>query len=136
MTKKTTEAYQAVFSYIHENILELQCSQFMMDYEKAMQKGLELVMPDINVRHCWFHHKQANVRNAKKLGKAFTTFLQSNESAKRCYKKLLCLPLLPVDKINGAFEELKAEAHSFNSTHFNRFIKYYERQWIKRVRIF
>lgn len=135
MTKKTTEAYRAVFGYINDHILSLRCSVFMMDYERAMQNGLELVVSDINIRHCFFHNKQANVRNAKKLGKEFKTYLQSNDEAKRCFKKMLCLPLLPADKIEAEFQDLKIEVAGFNSQSFKRFTNYYERQWIQRVMI-
>lgn len=60
MTKKTDVAYHAVFKYIHENVLSLECKVFMMDYEKAAQKGLKNAVPEMVVKHCWFHFKQVS----------------------------------------------------------------------------
>lgn len=133
MSNKTIAAYCSVFRYIHENILPLDCQYFMVDYEVAVKRALETVVPGIDVRHCWFHHNQANKRNVKKLGKPFTDYLQNDEQAKRLFKKLLCLPLLPADEIVAAFADLKLEVYALNSANYNRFMDYYERQWIQRV---
>lgn len=72
MTKKPDNGH------IHENVHSLQCSVFMMDYERATLQALGVIIPGTDLRHCWFHFKQANLRNATKLGKHFMEFLQKN----------------------------------------------------------
>lgn len=63
----------------------------------------------------------------------------SDSKAKRFYYKLLCLPLLPSKSIRLAFHQLKLKIEAYQMLHgfdgaFDRFLKYYEQQWISGER--
>lgn len=65
--------------------------------------------------------------------------LTSDPKAKRFYYKLLCLPLLPAKSIRMAFQQLKLQMEIYQeekgfSGAFDRFLYYYENQWINGTR--
>lgn len=68
MTNKTQEAYEAVFEFMHRNVMSLNCKIFMTDYETAMRNALKRVVERLELSACWFHFTQACKRNAAKLG--------------------------------------------------------------------
>lgn len=127
------KAYEAVFKYVHDNVMPLDCCLFMADYEKALRNGFQTVVPQANIVGCWFHFTQACKRNAMKLSKLMK-LVRSNEDAERIYYKLLCLPLLPGDKIVSAFATIKKAALEISQL-FRKFLVYYEKQWLIRVNI-
>lgn len=55
MTGKTVIEYTAVFKYLHENIMPLNYTTFMSDYEQALRKGFSNVVPGVQMTACWFH---------------------------------------------------------------------------------
>lgn len=114
--------------------MTLQCKTFMSDYETALRNGFAAVVPDANLASCWFHFVQAVKRNAVKLPN-LVKLIRSNPAAGNIYYKLQSLPLLPAKHIVPAFNMLKSEAYSLNKGLFARFFKYYENQWLKRVRV-
>lgn len=136
MSNKKEENYRAVFGYIHEKIIRLDCKHFMCDYERAMRNAFLSVVSGTRVTSCHFHFCQACKRNAAKYP-TLVKLIQTDKKAAKIYYKLLSLPLLPSDEIRGAFDELQKEANSL-STLFNKFLMYFHRQWIdgKRVSIF
>lgn len=75
MTNKTQKAYEAVFEYMHENVMSLNCEVFMTDYELAMRNGLKHVIGASNLSSCWFHFTKACKHNAAKLGIIRISFL-------------------------------------------------------------
>lgn len=131
MSNKTQKAYEAVFQYINDNVMALDCSLFMADYEKALRNGFASVVPSAKIVGCWFHFSQACKRYAMKLSKLMK-LVRTNKDAERIYYKLLCLPLLPADKIVSAFETIKKKALELSQL-FKKFLTYYEKQWLIRV---
>lgn len=131
MTRRTEAAYKAVFKYINEHVMPLECYMFMTDFELALRNGLKCVAPNALLRLCWFHFTQACKRCARSL-EELIPLIKSGEG-KDIYYRLLCLPLLPSDKIDAAFAELKQRALDLHPTAFKRFLKYYEKQWLKNV---
>lgn len=84
---------------------------------------------------CWFHFTQAVKKHVKKFP-ALVKLIQSNPEASKIYYKLKAIPLLPKDHIKPAFSMLKSQAVEIHRTLFNKFLKYYEQQWLKTVSIF
>ena len=92
------------------------------------------------MKSCWFHYMQALQRNALKIP-YMKRFLNSNQLANRHFRKFLYLPLLKPSDLIAAYEIIKDAA--LNTTSFSAieggesvfqpFIKYFERQWIKKV---
>lgn len=131
MTRKTEKAYTHIFNYIEKNVCSLKC--FMTDFEAAMRNGLKSLDTGAIFNTCWFHVCQAVRRRvAKNFG--LITLIQTNETARELYKKILALPLLPAPLIRDAFMILKGEILTRFSRAFREFLRYYERQWIEKVR--
>lgn len=134
MDRKTELAYIDIYKYIHENIINLNGKAFMTDYEKAMRNGLKKLFPNAEMNACWFHFTQAVKKHVKKFP-ALVKLIQSNSEAAKIYYKLQAIPLLPKDQIISAFFMLKSQAVETHRTKFNKFLQYYEQQWLKTVRI-
>lgn len=130
MSRRTTESYKSVFEYINKNILKLNGSTCISDFERALRNALEEIAPDITLLGCWFHHFQAL---RKKLASDFELFslVRSNDDAKILFRKFQCLALLPPELIQPAFHQLAFRAlKAFPQ--FARFIGYYDMQWMNR----
>lgn len=137
MTHKTEAAYKAVFTTINESVMNLQSfTTFMTDYERAMRNALSSVIPNAIATSCWFHFVQACKRYVQKTQELKEFINQNDENGKagkELYRRLLCLPLLHSSKIKDAFESIKKQAFGLNRKAFERFLNYYNNQWIKKV---
>ncbi|XP_033252415.1 uncharacterized protein LOC117191740 [Drosophila miranda] len=131
MTRKTELCYQHLFTYIDSNICCLKGASFISDYEKAMRNALKGLHPNMNFYACWFHFTQACKKNAKQSS-GFENTLKCNKKAYMLFMKFLHLPLLPESKIVEAFNLLKGEAINLNKKLFSPFLKYFNRQWLKK----
>lgn len=105
----------------------------MTDFEIAMRNGLKSLDTGASFNTCWFHLCQAARRQVAK-NFALVTLIQQNENARELYKKILALPLLPAPLIRDAFLVLKGEILTRFSRAFRDFLRYFERQWIEKVR--
>lgn len=132
MSHKTETAYKAVFQYVNDNILSLDCASFTSDYETAMRNAFRLVCRNVPQGACHFHFAQAVKKNAYMHG--LQSSLNSDAMALNLYQRLQCLPLLPASFIPETFEKLASESTQF-TTHQNEwrsFITYYRRQWLEK----
>lgn len=114
MTHKKESLYRAVFTTISEQVMDLSnFTHFMSDYETAMRNAIQNVIPLAIILACWFHFVQACKRFARKIHELME-FLKENtpdgEAGKNVYYRLLCLPLLPANKIEKTFQGLKLQA--------------------------
>lgn len=133
MSKKSRLAYEAVFDYIENNLFKLSnAASFTTDYEVAMRAAIATCNPHAMYFACHFHFTQACKRRASQI-EGFVSLIRSNTNAESIYYRLLSLPLLPVDHIAPAFNELHTEARSLKNKSMNKFIAYYRRQWILKV---
>lgn len=135
MSNKKQDTYTAVFQFVNDNVMPLQCQVFMSDYETALRNGFAAVVPTATLAACWFHFVQAVKRNLMKLPN-LVKLIRTDPVAGNIYYKLQALPLLPVGHIVPAFNMLKSQAYSLNKGLFAPFFDYYEHQWLKRVRVF
>lgn len=133
MSKKTKRAYQHVFNYIKENLIDLEGESIMSDFEIAMRRALKEVFPETKLLSCWFHFTQAAKKRAMKSPQLIP-YLLRNKEAREIYVKLLSLPLLPWYDIDEEFKKLKIVALANHRNFYLDFINYYERQWIKKVK--
>lgn len=142
MTKKSRACYEAVFDFINLKICDLTGTKmFVTDYEAAMRGSLRNSFPSAKLSACFFHFAQAVRKNAKET-KGLMDFLNSNKKKiKSLYYKLMYLPHLPPQHVNSIFIDLKKEIESLKSEEFNKFITYYEKQWMvtegaRRISVF
>lgn len=133
MSRKTTEAYESVFEFVDNNVINLKGAQsFTTDYEIAMRKALNSFSPSSTLYSCYFHYCQAVKKRAFQTD-GFVKLISSNMNAKSVYYRLMCLPLLPSEHIDQAFIDLKQEADKIDKHGFHSFLKYFKAQWIKKV---
>lgn len=130
MTRKTAECYDAVYKYIEENIFQLERDQFMTDYEEGMRSAISNHWKGVEIRGCWFHLCRALWRRACKLGMS-RKYLQKNSDAMQILKRLMCLPLVPANRIDEGFRTIKSFARKKKlSTRYSKFFVYFERYWL------
>lgn len=87
-----------------------------------------------NVFFFRFHFTQAVKKHVKKFP-ALVKLIQSDPEAAKIYYKLQAIPLLPIEHIKAAFLLLKSQAVGIHPTKFNKFLQYYEQQWLLSVSI-
>lgn len=131
MTRKTTEAYVALFAFIAEKVCILNPVSFMTDYEAGMRNAIRTSFPACAPKGCYFHYTQALRKRGQKLSGFFPTIVKNKEQH-RLYHKFLVLPLLPPGLIPGAFAILKSAARS-HGTIFDNFVTYFEMHWMLMV---
>lgn len=129
MSRKTQKSYCHVFKYIKENLLDMECQSFTMDFEKAVRKALKQLYPNAKQILCWFHFCQA-VKKRAMQNPQFYSYIRANKEAEEIYYKLLSLPLLPANLIIEQFQRLKVIALARHRVNFAALIAYYEYQWI------
>lgn len=98
----------------------------------AMRNALRECFPESVLHACWFHFTQASKRYASKLS-GFVARMRANPTARSIYCRALCLPLLPANKIEGAYHLLVAEAAEFDERFFRKFFAYFKSQWLEKV---
>lgn len=131
MTRKTQKAYEHALGYVNENIFPLRCEAIITDYEAGMRQAIKKVVPDIKLLGCWFHYAQAIRRKVATLSELFE-LVRTDEKIRSIYYKIICLALLPFDKIERAFNELALEGLRLTKA-FTPFVQYFRNQWLKRV---
>lgn len=133
MTNRTIDAYTAALEYVNKNIIDLNVSGIIIDFEKAMRAALKKVAPNLPILGCWFHFAQALRRRMASLSSLFA-LIKKNEDAKIIFRKFQCLALLPCDKIKDAFVFLLKEAlEEKKFKEFSTFIAYFKKEWMEIV---
>lgn len=133
MSRKTKQSYLHAFKYIKEYIFDLECHSFMTDFELPMRAALRELYPLVILLTCWFHFTQALKKRAMQSPQLIP-YLYSNTNAAEIYYKLMSLPLLPAEFIVPEFKKLKILAKAAHRNIFDDILKYYEKQWLTRVR--
>lgn len=102
----------------------------MTDFELAMRNALHFVYPTIKLHTCWFHFCQGAKRKASQLMN-LVHCIKTNANIRMQTYKLLALPLLPAKEIVPCFQMVKSQVAGERV--FKPFLRYFERQWIKKV---
>lgn len=132
MSRKSTEAYHAVFKYIEDEIYQLKPAQFMTDFEAGMRKAIVFTYPHAILFGCWYHYCAAIRR--KVLGLNLYRLIVDSVSAKSIYRKMLSLPLLPSELIQEGYELIKQEAYDKKLyKEFKKVFLYFENFWLHLV---
>lgn len=133
MTRKTSEAYVAVFEFIERNLLELKPVLFMTDYEDGMRSAIRKRWPNVQIRGCWFHLKRAINRKCRSFGLKRT--MDQNPNARKVREMLVSIPLLPSTQIHEGYNSIKKFARGKQlGKRFANLFSYFERYWLKQVR--
>lgn len=133
MSHKNTECYEALFRFIEERIAPLNPKSIMTDYEGSMRKAIRSVYPAAKLNGCWFHFCQAVRRKARSFKEKLIEKI-IKKKAMPIYMRLLCLPLLPKDKIMDGFKALTAQAMKDGSFKLmESLFEYFQNFWLKPV---
>lgn len=131
MSRKTKEAYFNLLKYVHEELIELNESGIIIDFEKAERGAISELQMGIRIFGCWFHFCQALRRKIASMQELFQ-LVRTDGMAKHLFLKFQCLALLPSDMIEDAFKELAKRALR-DFALFAPFVDYFDREWIKIV---
>lgn len=118
-----------VFEYVERNILKLEPSMIMTDYEDGMRKAIKECWLNLNLRGCWWHHKRAVHKKCISFGMA--KLFNGNAEARKIKRMLTNVPLLPEALIRAGFDSVVAYARKkklFDS--FKNTFAYYEQYWL------
>lgn len=132
MSKKTIEAYTAVFRYIEQTTFNLLPNKMITDFETALRRSINECFPQTELNGCWFHYTRAIKKKFLLLG--LHPLLKSNPEAKLIYSSILSLPLLPAEHFHEGYTNIKENAKKFDFyQQLEQFFAYYESYWITQV---
>lgn len=136
MSRRTIEAYESAFDYIHANWIPLRGNGIIIDFEKGMRTALKRVLKKVNsnmqILECWFHFCQALRRKITQLSPLFEK-VRADENYHSIFRRFQCLPLLPLHHIENSFRALSKEALKLDRDLFHPFINYFNKEWMKIV---
>lgn len=133
MTRKTTNAYIAVFEFIEQRLFKMQPREFMTDYEDGMRLAIRKHWPNVEIYGCWFHFKRAINRKCRSFG--MKRIQDKNINARKIKEMLTNIPLLPPHQIHEGYSNIKLFAAQTRLDRcFADLFAYFERYWLKQVR--
>jgi hypothetical protein len=132
MQNKKTSSYAAIFRFLRDN-RGVVIHEAMIDFELGLKRALIETFEDIKILGCWFHYAQALVRQLQKMPDS----IRFRANVKEEISKLIALPLLPHEMIEGAYGIIKNDivnaVHNNVALHFENFFKYFERFWLDKI---
>lgn len=132
MSNKSAQIYQAVFEFIEQYVFEMKPAEFMTDFELGMRKAINTCYPNAILRGCWFHFKAALRRRFMNLH--MYRVITDDLNARKIYRMLSNLPLLPLQSIEKGYQMIKEEAQSKKLLKvFKKIFIYFERYWLNLV---
>lgn len=139
-TSKSAACYKDIFEFI-ERIFQLNPKQFMTDFECGLRKAIKEVYPKSVLHGCWFHYRKCILRKIKLYGisklwnkNARNTNPEVASKARKIYKMLCFLPLLPKEHFSAGCKHIENRAAEFNlSSTFGIFFAYFNRTWVVEV---
>lgn len=121
MQKRNFRSYDTVFAQI-KSLLNVNVIEIMADYEAATRKAIRKHFPSARLAGCFFHYCQAIRKNAKRFG------LSKDIKFSKFVKETCALALLPQNYIASGFQYIRKQLP--NSFRWNRFTRYWRRQWL------
>lgn len=115
----------------------------MCDFESGLRKAIKEIYPQAAINGCWFHYRKCIRKNVNRLGlsKLWIKKARDNDpetalQAKRIYKMISMLPLLPKQQFLAGYKYVQSMASKFKlMKKFAKFFKYFDRTWIAEVRL-
>lgn len=113
----------------------------MSDFEAGLRKAIREIYPQSVLNGCWFHYRKCLKKriiqyDVSKLWnkKERSVNPQIASHAKKIYKMISHLPLLPKEYFLAGYQQVKKTAKKFKLTKkFEKFFSYYDRTWLTEV---
>lgn len=116
LMSKTDKTYTTMFSLIKSQIPNWNPNKILIDFEKAVINSIQTILPNTEIKGCYFHFTQALVKRAKKLK------LTKNRSQLKHLALCLALPLIPENLIDDAYLYIMEDCPAGNNiTKFNNY---------------
>ncbi|CAI6359310.1 unnamed protein product [Macrosiphum euphorbiae] len=129
MEAKTEASYRKVMERFQIKFPEVKPLVIMTDFETALRNAFMYIYPEAQIFSCWFHYVQCLQKNIKRMG--YSGYIGQNREAKMCLRMCAALALLPANKIEQGFQEIKNYAHN-NEILIPRFFTYFSSFWLIR----
>ena len=107
----------------------------MTDYERALFSSLSSGFPNATVSGCKFSSRPSTIK-AGILKNGLATLYTSHQEFRKWAEILMCLPLLPSDKIIEMFNYLKHKIPDLplpENEKVKKLLRYYERFWLEQI---
>jgi hypothetical protein len=62
MSRRSTEDYKAVMTFLREKMTNSRLKSVVLDFEAAACRAISEIFPDVTLRGCGFHWRQAMIR--------------------------------------------------------------------------
>lgn len=124
MERRDYYSYMLIFDEIKKLIPSMNVVNCMSDYEAATRKALKEQFPNSRISGCFFHYVQGINKAAKRFG---LKNKKDNGKFEDTINKVCALALLPNEFIVDGFNAISSKCPK--SERWERFSKYWERQW-------
>lgn len=128
MSRKRKRDYKEVMQCIKEVIPEVNLRTVVADFESSFWKAVRSVFPDIAIKGCSFHWRQAVWRKVDSLGLR-VPYLTSG-AIHSYIKEVLALSYIPAEHIKPTFENLALRAQLADPK-IQELIAYVKKTWIE-----
>ena len=134
MSCKSRALYDKIVVKI-KTILSFTVSDIITDFEEALFQSFSSGFPEADGSGCLFHFKKATYQTGI-LKNGLANLYSGDEQFKSWVQLLMNLPLLPSEKISETFhlvKDLKPELLATDIEKVDKFLRYYERYWLRQV---
>lgn len=128
MSRKRKRVYKKVMQCIKRIIPEVKLPTSVADFEASFWKAVRSVFPDITIKGCSFHRRQAVWRKADSLGLR-VPYLTSG-AIHSYVTEILALSYVPAEHMKTTFEKLSLRAE-LADPEIQEPITYVKRTWIE-----
>ncbi|CAF0911499.1 unnamed protein product, partial [Rotaria sordida] len=129
--------YQQLFQELNAIALSMgrtwKPEQIMSDFETSLIPAVSAEFPESAHKGCYFHFNQCMYRRIQLLGLA--TAYSQDESVRSCCRKLMALPLLPIQEAKTSFYNLRATADPAVKKQLRDLFLYFDDYWINNISI-
>ncbi|XP_071653940.1 uncharacterized protein [Temnothorax longispinosus] len=127
MEGRTTDNYIDVLRKV-TNVVKIAPDLAIADFEKAEQKALQTIFPNVKVIGCFFHYSQALVHNADKH-KILNPFQRPKKIGLGATKLLISLAFLPEQLVEEGFKIIDTIIFD-DCKYLQSFFNYYRDTWL------
>ena len=132
MQTKDEKSYREVFGQLKDVAIEknvrLNPKLALGDFEKASTNALKYHFPNVEIKGCWFHYRQAIMKRASKIG---LYALYHQEEYCEFLNRLGALALIPENQVEEALQII--ESIKPNDPKCDELLHYFKRTWIKSL---